>query len=108
MQHHFHLHQQPFEKIQNGSKTVESRLYDEKRRSIKIGDTIIFTSRLTHESIEKKISNMQIFTSFSEMLTHLPLHVFASDSIEAELQGLEQYYSLQDQQTYGVVALFLH
>ncbi len=108
MQHHFHLHQEPFEKIKNGSKTVESRLYDNKRRLINVGDTIVFTSRHTHESIEKKISNIQIFNSFSEMLAQIQIHTFGNDSIEKELQGLQEYYSLEDQQTYGVVALFLY
>ena len=36
------LKENPFERIENGTKTVEFRLYDEKRRKIKIGDKIEF------------------------------------------------------------------
>lgn len=37
------LQKSPFEKIKNGTKTVEFRLYDEKRRKINIGDQIEFS-----------------------------------------------------------------
>ena len=36
------LNESPFEKIKNGIKTVEFRLYDKKRQQIKIGDQIEF------------------------------------------------------------------
>ena len=42
MIHKMNLHDEPFKKIKNGTKTVEMRLNDEKRRQIKIGDTITF------------------------------------------------------------------
>ena len=37
------LQESPFERIKNGTKTVEFRLYDEKRSKIKIGDQIEFS-----------------------------------------------------------------
>ena len=37
------LKESPFEKIKNGTKTIEFRLYDEKRSKIKIGDQIEFS-----------------------------------------------------------------
>ena len=42
MTHKMNMNPSPFEKIRNGTKTIELRLYDEKRRKIEIGDTIIF------------------------------------------------------------------
>ena len=43
MLHKMKLKESPFERIKNGTKTVEFRLYDEKRRKIKIGDQIEFS-----------------------------------------------------------------
>ena len=43
MLHKMKLNQEPFEKIKNGTKTVEFRLYDEKRRTVQIGDEIEFS-----------------------------------------------------------------
>ncbi len=41
-----HLADLPFEQIRSGKKTVEVRLYDEKRRAIREGDVIVFTVRI--------------------------------------------------------------
>ena len=43
MIHKMKLNESPFERIKNGTKTVEFRLYDEKRQQIKIGDKIEFS-----------------------------------------------------------------
>ena len=43
MIHKMKLQESPFERIKNGTKTVEFRLYDEKRSKIKIGDQIEFS-----------------------------------------------------------------
>ena len=37
------LHEAPFELIKNRIKTIELRLYDEKRQMISVGDFIVFT-----------------------------------------------------------------
>ena len=37
------LNENPFERIKNGTKTVEFRLFDEKRQKIKVGDKIEFS-----------------------------------------------------------------
>jgi len=36
--HELRLHNEPFEKIKSGAKTIEMRLYDEKRKLIKEND----------------------------------------------------------------------
>ena len=43
MIHKMKLNESPFERIKNGTKTIEFRLYDEKRRQVKIGDKIEFS-----------------------------------------------------------------
>ena len=43
MLHKMKLQEDPFERIKNGTKTVEFRLYDEKRQTIQIGDEIEFS-----------------------------------------------------------------
>lgn len=44
MLHKMKLQEDPFERIKNGTKTVEFRLYDEKRQTIQIGDEIEFSN----------------------------------------------------------------
>ena len=43
MLHKMKLNESPFERIKNGTKTIEFRLYDEKRQQIKVGDQIEFS-----------------------------------------------------------------
>ena len=43
MIHKMKLNQSPFDRIKNGTKTVEFRLYDDKRKQIKVGDKIEFS-----------------------------------------------------------------
>ncbi len=43
MQHSMKLLPAPFEKIESGQKTIEIRLFDEKRQELQIGDTIEFS-----------------------------------------------------------------
>ena len=44
MLHCMKLNRDPFEKIKSGSKTIEMRLFDEKRQRISVGDFIEFSS----------------------------------------------------------------
>ena len=43
MLHKMKLNESPFERMKNGTKTIEFRLYDEKRKQIKVGDQIEFS-----------------------------------------------------------------
>ena len=43
MLHKMKLNESPFERIKNGTKTIEFRLYDEKRQQVKVGDQIEFS-----------------------------------------------------------------
>lgn len=43
MQHQMKLSTEPFNQIASGAKVIESRLYDEKRQQIALGDEIEFS-----------------------------------------------------------------
>lgn len=62
------LNSLPFEMIESGIKTIELRLYDEKRRKISIGDMIRFIL-VDDESKELhvKVKELYIFPSFEEL-----------------------------------------
>lgn len=44
MKHQVKLNNSPFEKIANSTKTIELRLYDEKRQKLNVGDEIVFSN----------------------------------------------------------------
>ncbi|MBQ7778944.1 MAG: ASCH domain-containing protein [Clostridia bacterium] len=104
------LHQAPFEMIKSGEKTIELRLYDEKRRQIKVGDKIVFTNTLNGETLEKTAVKLHRFDSFEELYKSLPLlkcGYTANDIDNAKPSDMEQYYSAEEQKKYGVIGIEL-
>ena len=55
MTHSMQLTPSPFQMIKEGTKTIELRLFDEKRRKIQIGDIIEFSNTDTGEKIGAKV-----------------------------------------------------
>ncbi len=71
--HNMKLAPGPFSMIKSGSKSIELRLYDEKRKQIRIGDTIIFTSTENGEQLKAVVIALHRFDSFDELYRSLPL-----------------------------------
>ena len=109
MIHYMKLHAKPFENIKSGIKTIELRLNDEKRRIISVGDTISFTSTSNaDETITANVTGIHKFDNFVELYDALPLdkcgylpHELAS----AAPEDMNVYYSVEQQQKYGVVGI---
>ena len=98
----------PFEMIKSGQKTIELRLYDEKRRLIKIGDEIIFTNTATEKTIHTQVLKLHRFDSFAELYKTLPLLKcgYTSENVgSATPADMEQYYSVYEQNKYGVIGI---
>ena len=109
-EHHMKLDTSPFDMIKCGQKTIELRLYDEKRQQIKVGDVIFFTNNSTQEKIEARVLKMHRFHSFSELYQSLPLlqcGYTLEDVKTANPCDMEQYYSCEEQEKYGVVGIEL-
>lgn len=60
----------PFNSIKNGKKTIELRLYDEKRQKVKIKDKIEFTNILNNEKILTEVINLHKYKTFEELYKH--------------------------------------
>ena len=109
MIHNMSLQPVPFEKIRNGTKTVEMRLNDEKRRLIKVGDTIEFTNAAdSNSAVRCIVTGLFPFDSFEELYRTLPLADCGYDTSEipdAKPSDMELYYPKDKQKKYGVLAL---
>ena len=68
--HKMNLDDQPFLHIKNGTKTIELRLYDEKRRRIQVNDLIEFTNRQTNEKIMVLVEDLYRYSNFGELYKH--------------------------------------
>lgn len=100
------LNDSPFQYIKNGKKDVEMRLYDDRRKSLKIGDVIHFTNNVTGEEIDVEILNLYTFDSFKELYDAYDHSRLGYDSpSEGVYTDMEQYYSKESIQTHGVVGI---
>ena len=110
MVHIMKLHSSPFEMIKSGEKTIELRLFDEKRQKVKVGDKIIFINTTTGETLNTTVVKLHRFNSFDELYKSLPLLQcgFTSENVDKAIPSdMEQYYCVEEQNKYGVVGIEL-
>lgn len=109
MEHIMKLNLSPFQKIQSGKKTIELRLYDEKRKKIQIGDRIRFINTDNpSETLVVEVVNLFVFNSFEVLYRKLPLLEcgYTEQNIKAASpKDMEEYYSKELQEQYGVVGI---
>ena len=105
MLHKMKLQEDPFERIKNGTKTVEFRLYDEKRRTIQIGDEIEF-SKLPElqEKLLVKVIDLYKEESFEKLFKK----VFVGEDKEKIIEkakAMNRFYTPEQEKEYGVVGI---
>ena len=94
--------------MRDGRKTIELRLFDEKRQRIKAGDSIVFSETVTGEKLRVKVEKLYRFDSFDELYKVLPLLRcgYTEETVaDAKPSDMEEYYSAEEQRMYGVVGI---
>lgn len=106
MMHKMKLYHDSFVKIKEQTKTIEMRLFDEKRSSISVGDTIIFSDTSNNEKIECLVSNIYRYPSFEELYRqHDKVSIGYNKDEIANPKDMLAYYSKEMIEQYGVVAI---
>ena len=106
MTYELNLYPEPFELIKNGLKDVEMRLYDERRKPIKIGDHIEFTNNQTGEKLSCEVVNLLKFSTFVELYKHYPKERLGYKTNQiADPIDMEKYYSKEQIKKFGILAI---
>ena len=108
--HTMKLQAKYFDFILNGTKKYEIRLNDEKRRLIKIGDSIEFLKEPDlDDRIVYEVSNLLFFDNFSSLFDSIDIKYLADSSVSCDdlKNDLEKFYPIEKQLLYGVVAIEL-
>ncbi len=106
--HEMKLQNEYYNYILNGTKRIEIRLFDEKRKQIKIGDTIKFLKEPDlKESFNTKVIGLYRYNSFEDMFKDFDISILSDKSMtKEELIGvLEQFYTKEKQKKYGVLGI---
>lgn len=103
MIHKMKLNESPFERIKNGTKTVEFRLYDDKRKQINIGDKIEF-SKLPdlQEKLVVEVLDLYHEKTFKDLFEKLYTD---KEEIERKTESMHTIYSLEEEKKYGVLGI---
>lgn len=106
MTHNMKLKEGPFEAIKAGTKTVEMRLYDDKRRKIQIGDVIEFTNNTSGEKISVEVLALHIYPSFENLYDIFDKVSLGYAPHEIALYtDMVEYYLSTEIEKYGVVGI---
>ena len=107
--HIMKLNPAPMKMFREGHKTIELRLYDEKRKKISVGDTIKFiNTRDVTDTLNVTVEKVFVFNSFDELYKSLPLLEcgYTQDNIDrASPCDMEMYYPEEKQNRHGVVGI---
>ncbi|MBE6780796.1 MAG: RNA-binding protein [Ruminococcaceae bacterium] len=106
MTHYMNLKRLPFGMIKSGQKTIELRLWDEKRSLIKINDEIVFSCG--EETITARVLALHRFENFTalyKVLDLLKCGYLPEELDTARAEDMDEYYPLEKQQKYGVVGI---
>lgn len=108
-EHIMKLTPSPLKKIRSGEKTIELRLYDEKRKQVSIGDKIQFVnSENPNDTLTVSVKNLYVFESFAALYKNLPLlkcGYTEYDINTATPSDMDLYYSKEKQKQYGVIGI---
>ncbi len=108
--HQMSLNDEAYKQMESGIKTVEIRLFDEKRQKVKIGDFIHFTAlHDENKNIQTRVLALHHFKTFEELF-HANLYIqsgFEGYTVEEAVACMRKIYAEEKERTYGVLAIEL-
>ena len=108
MTHEMKLQPKYFDYILNGTKRIEIRLNDEKRKKIKLGNKIKFLKEIDlKESFEAQVIGLLKYNSFEELLRDYDISILSDANMTKDelISTLEQFYTKEKQKQYGVLGI---
>ena len=108
-EHIMNLQKKWFDYIKNDDKTIESRLYDDKRKELNVDDTIKFVNG--DESFIKKITNLETYDSFEAAINENNFKLLIPDATTIN-EALKVYTDIYNdiiekkQHTDGIILIY--
>ena len=103
MLHKMKLNKSPFERIKNGTKTIEFRLFDEKRQQRKVGDKIE-CSKLPDLQEKLLVDVVELYRedTFEKLFRNL---YSDEEEIIRKTKAIYEIYSPEKEQQYGILGI---
>lgn len=102
------LSEAAFRQIKDGTKTLEIRLFDEKRKALELGDLITFSCN--DEKLTVEVLGLSRFARFVDLFSSLG-GVGAGwsdkDTLNQMAQDMRKYYSEDEEKMCGVLGIHI-
>lgn len=104
--HNLNLQDKFFNYIQNGTKRIELRLFDEKRQKIQLNDHIIFTNSKGN-TLEARVIGLLRYNNFSDLFNDFSISIMANKDMTKDelMSALCEFYTPEKQAQYGVIGI---
>ena len=107
MKHIMHLMRFSFDKIVNGTKRVDLRLYDEEHKKIKLNDIIEYVREGGDERLVCLVRGIMIFERFDDLIELTPTKMLGYDNKEEIKVRANRVYSFEDQMISHVMGIII-
>jgi ASC-1-like (ASCH) protein len=114
-EHHMKLNEESYDKISSGKKVIEVRLYDDKRKDIRIGDIITFTCEHSRRAaphaepdtkmIKTKVMGLLRYDSFEDLVDDHEPKLFGEESGDELKKKIYSIYSKEQENGNGVLGM---
>ena len=92
--------------LKSGSKTIELRLWDEKRQKIQVGDQITFSDLSnSDDTFVAQVQALHHANSFDELCDIIQPKQAGFATKEELINCLQEFYTPESQTKYGVVGI---
>jgi ASC-1-like (ASCH) protein len=100
------LQPHPFDKIKEGTKTIEVRLFDEKRREIRLNDVIEFQREPERtETIRAEVIGLLNYKTFFDLINDFSATDFGDDDKEILLEKIYTFYTKEQEIKHSVLGI---
>lgn len=104
--HSMSVQERYYNLLKLGKKTIELRLWDDKRQKIKIGDIIEFSNASNaDDTFSAKVINLYKAPDFKSLCSKISIQQVGFTSQDELLKTLEEFYSIKQQKEFGVVGI---
>lgn len=104
------LYEEYFRAIKDGKKIVEVRLNDERRRNIRVGDSIEFIKVPQQDEILKvQVNDLRKYDTFETMYKDISFKDFDCEgwTMKEMIYGTYEIYTVEQEKEWGALAIFI-
>jgi ASC-1-like (ASCH) protein len=104
--HKLNVQEKYYNMLKKATKTIELRLFDDKRKNIKTGDVIEFSNNSDDkDTFLAQVVKLHRADSFEALCHKIDCHHAGFDTNQELVRVLEEFYSLERQKEFGVVGI---